>query len=141
MELNLIYDGSVAAAPAAFKTAITFAADFLRSLILNPITVNIQVGYGEYDNGALPIGDNLSSGGALSGLSSRIFRIERRIGRKCSDAGGSDCDNISPQIVIRPVGRIFLWVMLEGESLATTSGKQHHDRWCWRVQQHCFVEL
>ena len=69
LQLNLIYDGSVAAAPAAFKTAITFAADFLESLILNPITVNIQVGYGEYDNGALPIGDNLSLGGALSGLS------------------------------------------------------------------------
>ena len=42
------------------------AATFLDKLITNPITVNIQVGWQEDDNGAYPIGDNLSLGGALA---------------------------------------------------------------------------
>jgi hypothetical protein len=65
MQINLIYDPSVNAAPPAFKTAITAAASFLDALIVNPITVNIQVGYGEDENGAFPIGANLSLGGAF----------------------------------------------------------------------------
>ncbi len=65
MQIDLDYDSSVNAAPAAFKTAMAAAASFLDALILNPITVNIQVGYGEDDNGAFPIGGNLSLGGAF----------------------------------------------------------------------------
>ena len=64
MQINLIYDSSVNAAPAAFKTAMAAAAQFLDTLIVNPITVNIMVGYGEDDNGAYSIGSNLSLGGA-----------------------------------------------------------------------------
>jgi hypothetical protein len=65
MQINLIYDSSVNAAPAAFKTALTASASFLDELIVNPITVNIQVGYGEDDNGAFPFGGALSLGGAF----------------------------------------------------------------------------
>jgi hypothetical protein len=65
MQINLIYDPSVNAAPAAFKTAMTAAASFLDGLIVNPITVNIQVGYGEDENGRFPIGGDLSLGGAF----------------------------------------------------------------------------
>ena len=65
MQIKLIYDLSVNAAPAAFKTAMTAAASFLDELIANPITVNIQVGYGEDGNGAFPIGGNFSLGGAF----------------------------------------------------------------------------
>jgi hypothetical protein len=48
-----------------FKAAIAAAAQFLDNLITNPITVNILVGWGEDDNGAYSIGNNLSLGGAL----------------------------------------------------------------------------
>jgi len=65
VRINLVYDSSVGAAPAAFKTAITAAASFLDELIVSPITINIQVGYGEDDNGQYSIGDNLSLGGAF----------------------------------------------------------------------------
>jgi hypothetical protein len=37
MQINLIYDPSVDTAPAAFKTAMAAAADFLDQLIVNPI--------------------------------------------------------------------------------------------------------
>ena len=57
MQINLNYDSSVNAAAEAFKMAMAAAASFLDELIVNPITVNIQVDYGEDDNGAFPIGE------------------------------------------------------------------------------------
>jgi hypothetical protein len=65
MQINLISDSSVSAAPPGFLTAIEEAAQFLDNLIANPITVNILVGWGEDDNGAYSIGDSLSLGAAL----------------------------------------------------------------------------
>jgi len=47
MQINLIYDASVASAPAGFKSAMATAAQFLDNLIYNPITVNVQVGWDE----------------------------------------------------------------------------------------------
>ena len=50
MQINLIYNASVNNAPAAFKPAMVAAAQYLDQLIADPITVNIDVGYGEIDN-------------------------------------------------------------------------------------------
>ena len=47
MQINLIWDSSVNAAPAGFEPAIVTAANAIDALITNPITVNIQVGWGE----------------------------------------------------------------------------------------------
>jgi len=49
MDINLEYDPSVNSAPAGFKIALTAAANYLDSLITNPITVNIAVGWGEIE--------------------------------------------------------------------------------------------
>ncbi len=48
MNINLVWDSSVINAPEGFKTAMQFAATTLDGLITNNITVNINVGYGEY---------------------------------------------------------------------------------------------
>ena len=68
MQINLIDDSSVNAAPTGFTPAIAAAAQFLDNLITNPITVNVLVGWGEYDNGTYSIGNNISLGGALAGI-------------------------------------------------------------------------
>lgn len=67
--INLIYDSSVNAASAAFKTALAFAAQFLDTLITNAITLNIQVGFGE-DNGQ-PLGSSDLGGGGPNGVYTR----------------------------------------------------------------------
>ncbi len=64
MDLNLIYDSSVASAPAGFQTALTAAADYLDRIILNPITVNIAVGWGEYDG--MPLQSQTESLGGIA---------------------------------------------------------------------------
>ena len=65
MQLNLIYDPSVDGAPSGFKVAMAAAAQFLDTLITNPITVNIEVGFGEDDN--MPVSGGESTGGPSPG--------------------------------------------------------------------------
>ena len=91
MQINLNYDSSVNAAPAAFKVAMAAAARFLDELIANPITLNILVGWGEDDNGAFAIGDDLSLGGALAGINLGLFAIEKRLVGECLNRSGWVC--------------------------------------------------
>ncbi len=56
MQIALSWDPSVGAAPAGFKTALQTAANMLDSQILDPITVSIQVGYGEDAGSAIQAG-------------------------------------------------------------------------------------
>jgi hypothetical protein len=54
--ISVTYDSSVNSAPAAFKTAFAAAVQFLENTYTNPITINIDVGYGEIDGQALMSG-------------------------------------------------------------------------------------
>jgi hypothetical protein len=56
--INISYDSSVNNAPAAFKTAIAAAVQFLQNTYLNPITINIDVGFGEIGPSNTPLGSN-----------------------------------------------------------------------------------
>jgi hypothetical protein len=47
MIINISYDSSVASAPAAFKTAINYVINYFDTLFINPVTININVGWGE----------------------------------------------------------------------------------------------
>jgi hypothetical protein len=62
MQINLVYDRSVNNAPPEFITALNAAAEYLDGMILNPITVNVEVGYGE-DAGQPLNADELGEGG------------------------------------------------------------------------------
>ena len=53
LNINLEFDSAALAAPAAFRTAIQQAASMLDAAIANPITVNIEIEYGEDDVDAL----------------------------------------------------------------------------------------
>ena len=54
MIINLVYGANALAAPQSFRDGMQAAADILRALIINNITINIDVGYGEFDGTALP---------------------------------------------------------------------------------------
>ena len=60
MKINFIYDSSCNAAPSAFKTALQAGADIIDKAIINPITVTIQVGWGEN------AGETIDSNGVAS---------------------------------------------------------------------------
>jgi hypothetical protein len=65
MKIDIVYDSSVtsgnftsgAAEEAAFKSAITYVVDEFESLYTNPVTIKLNVGWGQYDGKALDSGD------------------------------------------------------------------------------------
>ncbi len=51
--INIVYDASVANAPAGFTQAVANVVAFYESHFSNPVTITIDVGYGEIDGQAL----------------------------------------------------------------------------------------
>jgi hypothetical protein len=64
--LNLVFDGSVNSAPAGFTDALNTAAQIVGSQIQDPISITINVGYGEING--VPITGNTLAEGSASGL-------------------------------------------------------------------------
>ena len=54
---NLIWDESVDLAPVGFREAVQYAAQFFDNLITSPITVNVEIGYGEVRDVAMQAGN------------------------------------------------------------------------------------
>ena len=68
MNLNLIYDSSTSSAPAGFLTAMNYVVSWLDSTFTNPVTVNINVGWGEVHGQALvpgALGESITSSSQL----------------------------------------------------------------------------
>jgi len=59
MQINVNFDQPTNTLPTGFVTAVNWAVDYLDSLFTNPVTLTINVGYGEVAGGSL--------GGALGG--------------------------------------------------------------------------
>ena len=69
MNIVVKYDSSVSSAPAGFTGAVAAAVSYLDSVIASPITVNIDVGWGELDGASLDsgsIGESQFNGGLFS---------------------------------------------------------------------------
>jgi Tryptophan-rich Synechocystis species C-terminal domain/Bacterial Ig-like domain (group 1) len=67
MNLILDYESSALAAPQSFLNAMQTAANILDATIQNNITVTIQVGYNDWDNGLITGLGGSAEGGDLSG--------------------------------------------------------------------------
>jgi hypothetical protein len=57
MEINITFDSSVSSAPAGFTSAIEYAVSILDAAFTNPVTINIDVGWGEVGGTSLAAGD------------------------------------------------------------------------------------
>ena len=56
MNINLIFDQADGALPAGFKNAVNAVAQFFNNTFSDPITLNINVGFGEVNGHALSSG-------------------------------------------------------------------------------------
>jgi hypothetical protein len=56
LQIDITYDSSVSSAPAGFETAVQAAVQYLDSAFNSPITINIDVGWGEVDGTPLDAG-------------------------------------------------------------------------------------
>lgn len=75
--INVVWDASVASAPSGFTTGVMQAVQYLESQFVDPVTINIHIGYGEvggYALGSTTLGASgapdiaLSYGSLLSAL-------------------------------------------------------------------------
>ena len=49
MNLDVSFDQSVSSLPSGFVAAVNYVVNYFDSLFANPVTINIDVGYGEID--------------------------------------------------------------------------------------------
>ncbi|MGY3690225.1 hypothetical protein ACVIGA_000305 [Bradyrhizobium sp. USDA 3240] len=56
MQINVIYDPSVASAPSGFKTAVAYVVNLLDTAFTNNVSLNIHVGWGEVGGLAISSG-------------------------------------------------------------------------------------
>jgi hypothetical protein len=85
MKIDFIYDPSVAGAPAAFKTALAAAAQYLDTLITNNITINIAVGWGEDNGAAIGLGA-LAEGAPVQGIGMSYGALEAELSTHATTA-------------------------------------------------------
>src|SRR5271155_3857241 len=57
MDINVSFDQNTATLPSGFVAAVDYVAGYFDSLFTNPVTINIDVGYGEIDGAPLGRGD------------------------------------------------------------------------------------
>lgn len=68
MQIDYVYDASVANAPAYFKTELNSAATLLDAAVSNNITVTIEVGWGEDAGSPIPAGTESTGGPQQAGI-------------------------------------------------------------------------
>lgn len=51
MQINLIWDGAAQSAPTAFRDSVVAAANMYAATFIDPITINLSVGYGDIQEG------------------------------------------------------------------------------------------
>jgi hypothetical protein len=94
MQINFVYDPSTSTAPAAFQTAMNSAASILDALIINPITLNIRVGWGEV--GGVPLSNGaLAEGGPSAGTTMSCGQTQQYLS---AVAGFADAKNTTANL-------------------------------------------
>ena len=77
LSFNLSFDSSMAAAPVGFLPAFNDAIQFYETHFTDPITINLQVGWGKITGQTLlpgPLGESAANGDGLYSFSNSIKR-------------------------------------------------------------------
>ncbi len=85
MQINISYDLSVSNAPLGFTSMVNQAVQFLDQNFANPITVNIQLGWGEIGGAPLPF-DVTGEGGPLAGKTYTYAQVKAALAGNISSA-------------------------------------------------------
>ena len=104
MQININYDSSVSNAPAGFKSGVQAAVQYLDSEFTNPITLTIDVGYGEVDGQTLSAGDLGESFVTSRQYVSESYAAVRNALLAESAPGSSTLPTTSPLS-----GTLFMW--------------------------------
>ena len=116
MKINFIYDSSCNAAPSAFKTALQAGADIIDKAIINPITVTIQVGWGE---NAGEIIDTNGVASAAPSPSQAPLTYKQLVNALTTTANSNNCSFLTANLpVTDPTGGLGQWTVYTAQAAA-----------------------
>ena len=106
LTINVSYDSSVSSAPAGFMTEVNAAVQYLESLYNDPITITIDVGYGEVAGSRLGSG---ALGESETYLNSYSYS-QLVTAMKADATSASDTSAIASLLATNPTGNGTFWV-------------------------------
>ena len=118
MLINLDWDPNALAAPQSFRNGVQAAANELDTAIANPITVNIQVGYGEYDDGgpdAMPLTDD-SVGGILTAIPVSYPALTAALAANATSSAATQALNVLPDTASLDGQSVFVVATAEAKA-------------------------
>ena len=125
MILNVVYDTSVNSAPSAFITAVNLAVNYLQTTFLDPVTVTIDVGYGEVKGS--PLGAN-ALGESITWLSN--FTSQQSQNALAADAKSADDTKVVASLpATDPTGGLYWVANAEAKALGLQIVQQPQDGW------------
>lgn len=123
MTINITWDASTASAPASFKAAVMAAVQYYESQFTNPITINIDVGYGEVANQSLGSG---ALGESVSYISSYSYSQLRSALIAKATANG-DTSAVASLSATNPASGTFYVTTAEAKALGLTTATTNLD--------------
>ena len=131
LTINLVYDAQALAAPQSFRDGMQAAANIIQAAIIDPITVNIAVGYGEF--GGQAINPNVSGanigytgGGQFSngqGVSETYLSLLSALDASASDNFDQISVSSLPQTPLLEGHGSFVLGSAEAKALGLLSGQ------------------
>lgn len=125
MFINLLYDAQALAAPQSFRDGVRAGADIIGATFIDPITVNISVGYGEISG--LSLGTAAAEGGPVGATFLSYSTARADLFASASSAqdfisvaflpGGSSLQGISSFLMTRAQEKAF--GLIAGNATAT----------------------
>jgi hypothetical protein len=109
MQINFVYDSSVQNAPAGFIPGLIAAANIIDQVILDPITINIDIGYGE-DNGSALSGGTLGEAQPAFGLLQSYSQLVAELSGAATSADDATFVNTLPRTDPSNGGSFFVSV-------------------------------
>jgi autotransporter-associated beta strand protein len=120
LSFNLTFDDSTNAAPAGFFTAFNSAVQFYTTTFADPITINLQVGWGEVE------GQNLMPGflGEAAANQPGFFHFDQAKSALTADAkSANDLTSLANMPATDPTsGATFKWSRAESKALGLMAG-------------------
>lgn len=107
MQLNFSYDSSVQNTPTGFKQGLAIAASIIDAIILNPITVNIDIGFGE-DNGVALSGTTAGEAGPAFGVLLSYSQVRAGLTAAATSADDAEVVRNLPATDPSPGGGFFV---------------------------------
>jgi Ca2+-binding RTX toxin-like protein len=118
MIINVVYDTSVNSAPVAFKTVINSVIGFFENSFKDPVTVTIDVGYGEINNQTMSPGSLGQSLTVLNGYSYSQIKSALTADAKSAD----DSSAVASLPASDPTGGHYWVAQAEAKALGLTTG-------------------